>query len=109
VVEARAKEARERAARIRHAFSTVAETFIAGKLAQERRGKRAEQDLRSVFIPAWADRPISEITTLDVLEIIRKKDEGEGRQGARTFGAAEHDRAGDHRITAALPTVLVQS
>ena len=71
--EAREKEARERAARIRHAFPNVAETFIADKLAQERRGKRAEHDLRSVFIPAWADRPVSEITTLDVLAIINSK------------------------------------
>ena len=70
VVEA---EARERAARIRHSFPNVAETFIADKLAQERRGKMAEHDLRSVFIPAWADRPVSEITTLDVLAIINSK------------------------------------
>ena len=71
--EAREKEARERAARIRHSFPNVAETFIADKLAQERRGKRAEHDLRSVFIPVWADRPVSEITTLDVLAIINSK------------------------------------
>jgi hypothetical protein len=42
-------------------------------VAQERRDKRAEHDLRSIFIPAWADRPISEITKLDVLAIINAK------------------------------------
>ena len=33
----------------------------------------AERDLRAVFIAAWGDRPISEITKLDVLEIINAK------------------------------------
>ena len=70
--EAHAAEARERAARIRHSFGTVAEAFIADKLAHERRGKNAERYLRTNFA-AWQDRPISQITTLDVLEVINKK------------------------------------
>jgi Arm DNA-binding domain len=72
VVEAEAgeKETRERALRIKHSFATVAEASITDKLAQERRGKRAGHDLRAVFIAAWAHRPVSEITKLDVLEII---------------------------------------
>ena len=36
-------------------------------------GKMAERDLRSVFIAAWGERPVSEITKLDVLEIINAK------------------------------------
>ena len=32
-----------------------------------------ERDFRSTFVAAWGDRPISEITTLDVLEIINRK------------------------------------
>ena len=32
-----------------------------------------ERDLRCVFVAAWRDRPISEITKLDVLEIINAK------------------------------------
>ena len=40
---------------------------------QERSGKVAERDLRAVFVAAWGDRPISEITKLDVLEIINTK------------------------------------
>ena len=71
--EAREKAARERALRIRHSFATVAEAFITDKLAQERSGKMVERDFRSIFIAAWGDRPISEITTLDVLEIINAK------------------------------------
>ena len=75
VVEAerREKEARERALRIKHSFANVAEAFITDKLAQERSGKVAERDLRAVFIAAWGDRPVSEITKLDVLEIINTK------------------------------------
>ena len=33
----------------------------------------AERDLRAVFIAAWGERPVSEITKLDVLEIINTK------------------------------------
>ena len=75
VVEAerRAAEARERALRIKHSFTIAAEAFIAAKLEKERSGKVAERDLRSVFIAAWGERPVSEITKLDVLEIINTK------------------------------------
>jgi integrase len=70
---AREKADRERALRIRHSFAAVAEDFITDKLAQERSGDMAERDLRNVFIAAWAERPVSEITNLDVLEIVNKK------------------------------------
>jgi hypothetical protein len=71
VVEAqrREAEARERALRIKHAFSSVAQVFFTDKLAHEWRGKRAERDFRSVFIVAWGNRPISEISKLDVLDV----------------------------------------
>ncbi len=68
-----AAEARERALRIKHSFAAVAEAFIADKLAKERKARLAERDLRNIFMPAWAERPISEITSLDVLEIINTK------------------------------------
>lgn len=71
--ERRAVEARERALRIRHSFTVVAEAFIADKLAKERNGKVAERDLRNFFMAAWGERPVSEISTLDVLEIINTK------------------------------------
>ena len=70
--ERRAAEARERALRIRHSF-TVVEEFIADKLANERNGKIAERILRNTFVPAWGERPVSEITPLDVLEIVYAK------------------------------------
>ena len=85
--ERRAAEARERALRVRHSFTVVAEQFIADKLAKERNGKVAERDLRNVFIAAWGERPVSEITTLDVLEIINTKkrcsQDGRGAAGPR--------------------------
>jgi integrase len=71
--EKRAPEARERALRIRHSFTVVAEAFIADKLAKERSGKVAERDLRNTLVAAWADRPITGITTSDVRQIIDAK------------------------------------
>jgi integrase len=71
--EARAADARERALRIRHSFTAVAEQFIAAKLTRERSGKVAERDLRGTFIAAWGERPVSEIVRADVLEIINTK------------------------------------
>jgi hypothetical protein len=75
VVEAerRKAEARERALRIKHSFTIAVEAFIAAKLEKERSGKVAERNLRGVFIAAWGDRPVSEITKFDVLEIINTK------------------------------------
>ena len=75
VIEAEAREAaaRERAQRVKHSFTNVAEVFFTDKLAQERRGKRAERDFRSVFIPAWGERPIGEIGPADVLEIVNAR------------------------------------
>ena len=71
--EAREKEARERALRMKHSFGNAAEAFIARKLPSERRGKEVERDFRAYFVNAWLDRPISEITKFDVLEVINRK------------------------------------
>ena len=93
VVEAAAREqaAREAALRIRHSFAAVAEIFIADKLAQERNGRIVERDFRSTFIAAWGDRPISEITKLDVLEIINSEEAQRTGDGPLT---ADYGRAG---------------
>jgi len=52
-------------------FASVAETFIKEKVSTERQGKDVERQLRSVFIPAWGNRPIAEIEVADVKAIIR--------------------------------------
>jgi integrase len=67
------KEARERALRIRHSFGAAAEAFITDKLSQERQGKAVERIFRASFVAAWRDRPISEITKFDVLEVVNAK------------------------------------
>jgi integrase len=64
---------REAEQRIKHAFRSVAEDFITDKVANERQGGPVERDLRSYFIEAWGDKPVGEITELDVLAIINRK------------------------------------
>ena len=71
--ERTARERREAMLRQKHSFTAVAEAFIAEKLTTERKGKPVERDLRAVFVKAWGDRQISEITDLDVLEIVNRK------------------------------------
>ena len=72
-VEAREAAARERAQRVKHSLTNVAAVFFTDKLVPERRGKRAERDFRSVFIPARGERPIGEIGPADVLEIVNAR------------------------------------
>ena len=83
--EAREKEARERAQRIRHSFGNVAEAFITDKLSQERSGKISERDFRTHFVASWRERPITEITKFDVLEIINAKKRSGAPQQARAL------------------------
>ena len=52
-------------------FESVAEAFIKTVLPHQRKGKVVERQLRREFIPQWGDRPIDEITPLDVSEVIR--------------------------------------
>jgi integrase len=59
--------------RRKNTFAAVVEDFISEKLPRERRGWEAERDLRSVFVSEWGDRPITEITDLDVLGLIKAK------------------------------------
>lgn len=67
------KAAREAQLRIQHSVASVAEEFIADKLAKERSGKFAERDLRNTFVAAWGERLITEITEDDVMTIINAK------------------------------------
>jgi integrase len=69
-------EKRQRVAEQRkreNSFTAVAEDFIAEKLPRERGAKQVELDLRRIFIPAWGGRPITEISDLDVLRIIKDR------------------------------------
>jgi integrase len=59
------------AAAQRNSFAAVTEDFIAEKLPSERKGKEVERDIRREFIPHWGRRPITEITPLDVRNVIK--------------------------------------
>ncbi|MET4036512.1 integrase [Bradyrhizobium sp. JR7.2] len=87
VVEAEAREKREReaAARIRHSFGSAAEAFITDKLKHERSGAIAERDFRAHFVAIWRERPITEITKFDVLEVINAKKRSGAPQMARAL------------------------
>ena len=68
------EEERQRAAEQRkqeNTFAAVAEDFIKAKLAGERKGEEVERDIRRVFIPAWGRRPITDITALEVRNLIK--------------------------------------
>jgi integrase len=75
------EEEREHAAELRKrktTFLAVAEDFIREKLPYERKGREVERDIRREFIPVWGDRPITDITALDVRAVI-KRIRGEGK------------------------------
>jgi hypothetical protein len=75
-IDPRAVEAAERAALVRQqatTFESVAEDFIRDKLPSERMGKSIEQDIRRDLMPHWKGKPITSITDLDVLAVIKAK------------------------------------
>ena len=70
-------------------FSAVAEDFIKDKLAGERKGAEVERDVRRVFIPEWGKRPITDITPLDVRNLVKGyKDAGKPYQAHNLLGYA---------------------
>ena len=69
-------------------FATVADDFIKDKLAGERKGAEVERDIRRVFIPAWGKRPITDITALDVRNLVKGyKDAGQAAIKHVTYSA----------------------
>jgi hypothetical protein len=83
-------EERKRAAELRKqktTFLAVAEDFIREKLPVERKRREVERDIRREFIPIWGDRPITDITALDVRAVIkRKRDDGKTYQAHNLLG-----------------------
>lgn len=53
--------------------TAVAADFFAEKLAGERKGREAERTFRREFLPVWGRRPITEITDLDIVAVIKAK------------------------------------
>jgi Arm domain-containing DNA-binding protein len=69
-------EEREKAERLKAqklTFAAVVEDFIADKLSTERKGKDVEREIRLDLLPAWAEKPITEISTADVIDVIDRK------------------------------------
>jgi Arm DNA-binding domain len=71
--EAKAEAAQAAALRSQNTVAAVAEDWFAAKVRKERGGKDVERNFRTYFIAAWGDRPIHEITRVDVLTIINRK------------------------------------
>ena len=69
----RARSGAETQRRQRTTFGAVAEDFIADKLPSERKGREVERDIRRDLLPPWGSKPITEITDLDVLTLVRAK------------------------------------
>jgi integrase len=82
---ARLAEQRKRA----NTFGAVAEDFIKNKLPGERKGEEVERDIRREFIPAWGSRPITELTDLDVLSVIKAKKAKAPAQARNLLGIAK--------------------
>ena len=62
----------------------MAEAFIREKLPGERKGKDVEREIRRDLMPRWRDRPITSITDLDVLAVIKAKIP-DGKVGSRNL------------------------
>jgi integrase len=74
------QEQRDRLAIVREqqlTFAVVAQAFIEEKLKTEKKGKECAQDIRRELMPEWRDRPIVDITRLEVRNLIKSiKDRG---------------------------------
>jgi integrase len=52
-------------------FSAVTEAYIAEHLKAKRRGAKDTQEIRREILPVWKDRPIADISRLDVIALIK--------------------------------------
>jgi hypothetical protein len=55
----------------------------------ERKGREVERDIRREFIPAWDKRPITDISDLDVLTLIKAKRRTAPAQARNLLGIAK--------------------
>jgi integrase len=75
-VDPRIQEENERRATIRqqeNTFAAVAEAFIAEKLPSERSGVEAARDIRKQFLPVWGEWPVTAVSDLDIIAVIKAK------------------------------------
>jgi integrase len=72
-IDPRSEEKRQREAELRkreNSFAAVAEQFIKRHVAKTRKAAIVERELRREFINRWGNRPITDITQLDVVAVI---------------------------------------
>jgi len=81
----RREEERKRA----NSFTSVLQDFVTQKLVHERKGKETERDIRRDLLPTWGQRPITEITELDLLPIINVKKRNAPAQARNLLSTAK--------------------
>lgn len=87
LVEERARQSAIR--KQTNSFAAVAEDFIAEKLPSERKGKEVERDIRREFIPHWGKLPITEISDIDIVTVIKAKKKTAPAQARNLLGHAK--------------------
>ncbi|MEJ0093499.1 MAG: tyrosine-type recombinase/integrase [Methylocella sp.] len=70
--EKRRAERNEKQKQQENSFGVVAEAFIAQHVKNLRSAANVSSAIRQKLIPAWGDRPISDITRSDVIKIVKK-------------------------------------
>jgi integrase len=67
-------------------FGAVAETYIKQRISKQRRAVATEREIRKELIGRWAERPITEITKGDVIEMVEEIAAEHPRQAHNIFG-----------------------
>lgn len=70
-------------------FSRVAEDWFADVLAKQRQGKDVKACVQRELIPLWGTRPITDITPLDVRDVITKLKQRAPAQARNLLGTAK--------------------
>ena len=70
-------------------FAAVAEDYLKRRVAGQRRARTVERIIRGKLVPAWGDKPITDITRRDVVRLVETiNDDGAPVMAAAVFGAA---------------------
>jgi hypothetical protein len=72
----------------KNTFEFVLEAFNAEKLAMERKGAEVYRDIRNNFLPEWKEKPVTDLTELDVLAVINAKKKTAPAHARNLLGAS---------------------
>ena len=67
-------------------FGAVAEEYITRKIAKTEKAKESERDIRNELIARWGERPITEVTRHDVVEMAEEIAKRAPYQAHNVFG-----------------------